>query len=169
MSTPYLGELKLVSFNYAPKGWATCNGQLMAINQSQALFSLLGTTYGGNGVQTFALPNLQGRTPLSQGNGFTMGEIGGQESHTLVTTEVPAHNHLVNAILSPGTTATNTPVGNFLASANAAVYTGIGSASGSLNSNSVMAVGGNQPHENRQPFLVMNWIIALSGIFPSQG
>src|SRR5258708_5129544 len=97
MGTPYLGELKLISFNFPPKGWAFCNGQLLAINQNQALFSILGTTYGGDGRQTFGLPNLQGRVPIHFGNGHNLGEIGGETAHTLIMSEMPAHNHLVAA------------------------------------------------------------------------
>jgi microcystin-dependent protein len=167
MSTPFIGELKLVSFNFAPKGWVTCNGQLLAINENQALFSLLGTFYGGNGVQTFALPNLQGRTPTSMGNTFTIGQITGEESHTLVAAETPTHTHLVNVIPISSSPATGAPGGNLLGSATAAFYAG-GAATGTLNTQTVTSFGGNQPHENRQPYLVLNWIIALSGIFPTR-
>lgn len=167
MSSPYLGELRLVSFNFAPKGWALSNGQLMAINQSQALFSLLGTTYGGNGIQTFGLPNLQGRTPNSMGNGYTIGQQGGEENHTLISTEVPTHTHLANAIAT-GASA-STAGGNYLAgtSGNLGIYASTSSVA-AMNSAVVGSVGGSQPHTNQQPYLVMNWIIALQGIFPSQ-
>jgi microcystin-dependent protein len=166
MSTPFIGELKLVSFNFPPKGWSACNGQLLAINQNQALFSLLGTYYGGNGIQTFALPNMQGRTPISMGNGFTIGQVAGEESHTLLAAETPAHSHTVNA--NSGTATTNAPGGNYLAATTAGFYAAAAQASGTLNSQSVTTSGGSQPHENRQPYLVMNWVIALAGIFPSR-
>ena len=169
MSSQYLGELRLVSFAFAPKQWAMCNGQLLAIQSNAALFALLGTFYGGNGVSTFQLPNLEGRTPVSMGNGFTIGQLGGTETHTLTTAEVPTHTHLVNAISSPSNSASDSPGGNFLASASAAVFAASSTATGALNANSVSTVvGGNQPHENRQPYLVMNWIIALAGIFPTR-
>jgi len=165
MSTPFLGQLLLCSWNFAAKGWAMCNGQLMAINANQALFSLLGTYYGGNGVQNFALPNLQGRTPMGFGPNTAIGEVGGQETHTLITTEVPLHTHLVNATTSaPGSPS---PAGALLAKGAASVYTGATNLV-AMNAASVSFIGGSQPHENRQPYLVMNWCIALSGIFPSQ-
>jgi len=167
MATPFVAEIKLVSFNFAPKGWVTCNGQILPISQYQAVFSLVGTYYGGNGTQTFALPNLQGRTPISFGSGFSQGQIGGEESHTLLSSEAPAHSHSVNVIASPGTAATSSPAGNYLAGNTQALYAGGGSAA-TLNSNSVTSSGGGQPHENRQPYLVMNWVIALQGIFPSR-
>jgi microcystin-dependent protein len=166
MSTPFVAQLMLAAFNYAPKGWAQANGQLLPINQNQALFSLVGTTYGGNGIQNFALPNLQGRTPVGVGNGINYGEVSGVESVTLLSINVPPHTHALNA---SGTAASGEkPVaGNFLASQGANVYAAAASL-GSMNGATVSAVGGSQPHENRQPFLVMNWCIALSGIFPSR-
>jgi len=167
MSTPFIAEVKLVSFNFAPKGWVVCNGQILPINQYQAIFSLLGVTFGGNGTQTFALPNLQGRTPISFGNGFVMGQVGGEESHTVLSNETPAHSHLVHAIALPGTAATTNPAVNYLAATTAGFYAS-GGASEALNSKSVTSSGGSQPHENRQPYLVMNWVIALQGIFPSR-
>jgi len=167
MSTPFIAEIKLVAFGFAPKGWVMSNGQILLINQNQAIFSLLGTTYGGNGVQTFALPNLQGRTPISFGNGFVQGQVAGEESHTLLSNETPSHSHQVNVIAIPGTAASSNPGGNYLAATTAGFYAS-GGASGALNSKSVTSSGGGQPHENRQPFLVMNWVIALQGIFPSR-
>ena len=165
MSTPFLGQLMLVSFNFAPKGWALSNGQTLAINQNTALFSLLGTFYGGNGVQTFALPNLQGRTPLSFGNTYVIGQTGGEESHTLITNEVPSHTHTISAA---GGANLAKPVGALLAGGGVAAYTGAASLV-ALNGATLASAGGSQPHENRQPFLVMNWVIALQGIFPSRG
>lgn len=172
MSDQYLGELRLVAFNFAPKGWALCNGQIESISQNAALFSLLGTFYGGNGTQTFALPNLQGRTPLSQGNGYTIGQLGGEQAHTLTSSEVPSHMHAANAIkdaASP-TPDGNEPKGNFLAKASGTlgIYANFSSSPVYLNPASVTVAGGSQPHDNMQPYLVMNWIIALQGIFPSR-
>lgn len=166
MSTPFVAQLMLAAFNYAPKGWAQANGQLLPINQNQALFSLVGTTYGGNGIQNFGLPNLQGRTPVGVGNGVNYGEVAGVESVTLLSTTVPPHIHTFNA---SGAAATGEkPVAGYLmASQGANVYAAAASL-GSMNGATVSTVGGSQPHENRQPFLVMNWCIALQGIFPSR-
>lgn len=164
MGTPFIGDILMVSFSFPPKGWALCNGQLLPINQNQAVFSLLGTTYGGDGRQTFALPNLQGRIPMHMGNGFTLGEQGGEQSHTLAPSELPTHTHLVSANSAPGTVAT--PLNNVLAHGSKAAY---GATPDLLMSSSaVSSVGGNQPHENMPPYLVINFIIALQGIFPSQ-
>jgi microcystin-dependent protein len=165
MSTPYLGQLLLASFNYAPKGFALCNGQTMAINQNTALFSLLGTTYGGNGVQTFALPNLQGRTPVGVGNGIIYGEISGEDSHTLLSSEVPTHTHQLQANSTGASSAR--PEGSILAGGGANFYTGAANLV-AMNAATLPSVGGSQSHENRQPFLVMTWCIALTGIFPTR-
>jgi microcystin-dependent protein len=166
MSQPFVAQMMLVGFNFAPKGWAQANGQLMPINQNQALFSLVGTTYGGNGVQNFALPNLQGRTPVGVGNGINYGEVGGVESVTLLSVNVPPHIHSLNA--SGAAAAGLRPAaGDLLAGGGSNNYVAAGSL-GSMNAASVSTVGGNQPHENRQPFLVMLWCIALQGIFPSR-
>jgi microcystin-dependent protein len=165
MSQPYLGQLLLASFNYAPKGYALCNGQIMAINQNAALFSLLGTTYGGNGIQTFALPNLQGRTPVGVGNGINYGEISGEDSHTLLSSEVPVHTHQLQAA-STGANGAK-PEGEILAGGGANFFTGAANLV-AMNAATLSNVGGSQSHENRQPFLVMTWCIALSGIFPTR-
>lgn len=164
MSTPFLSEIKIVSFNFAPKGWALCNGQLLPINQNQALFALLGTTYGGNGQTTFALPNLQGRIPNHVGGGFTLGETGGETAHTLITSELPAHTH------TPSGNKTN-PAGSASASGNLwgfvpGEYTGV--SNGGMNPACITNTGGSQPHDNMSPYLVLNFVIALQGIFPSQ-
>jgi microcystin-dependent protein len=164
MGIPFLGEVKIISFNFPPKGWAFCNGQLLPINQNQALFSILGTTYGGDGRTTFALPNLQGRTPIHVGNGFVLGERGGEQAHTIIMSEMAAHTHA--AMASPNTADQGTAPTFLWANGNQPAYTG--SANGTMNPASVTSVGGSQPHQNMSPYLVLNFIIALQGIFPSQ-
>lgn len=168
MATPYLGEIRIMSYTYAPKGWAMCNGQFLPINQNQALFSLLGTTYGGNGQTTFALPNLRGRTPIHTGNGHTLGEAAGQESSTINSSQLPSHNHGFNVRTDAVTT--NVP-GNLTSLGNTApnqVYNGSGANLITLKPESVSNIGGNQAHQNIQPYLVLNFCIALQGIFPSE-
>ena len=164
MSTPFMGELKLFPINFAPKGWAMCNGQLLGINANQALFSLLGTTYGGNGQTTFALPDLRGRIPLNAGEGLTQGEVIGQEFHTLTQPEMPSHIHLLTASNSDGDTVLGSAA--LLGSFNNG-YRAV-SAPTTLQQTTISTAGGSQPHENRQPFTVLNWCIALTGIFPSR-
>ena len=166
MGTPFLGELKIISWNYAPKGWAFANGQQLPINQNQALFSLLGTTYGGNGQTTFALPDMRGRTPIHVGQGFILGEKGGQEFHTLTQSEMPQHIHFVNASQTDGNV--NSPGGNVLARSVIGPPYRSPPASVAMNAENVTSVGGSQPHENRQPFLTTNIVIALQGVFPSR-
>ena len=160
---PFLGEILVTSFNFAPKGWALCNGQLLPINQNQALFSLLGTTYGGNGSTTFALPDLRGRLPMHAGNGHTLGESAGSESVTLTLGQMPQHFHQVNVV---NANANAGPAGNFFAAANALYQPPPGNTS--LAASTISEDGGSQPHENRQPFLALTCIIALQGAFPSQ-
>jgi microcystin-dependent protein len=165
VGTPFTSEVKIISWNFAPQGWAFCNGQLMNINQNQALFSLLGTTYGGNGQTTFALPDLRGRAVLHQGQGFLMGNTGGEEFHTLSWNEMPAHNHFLNASSTQGDK--NTVQGDILAREVGVPY-GAFSSLTTLHPTSVSTYGGSQPHENRQPYLVLNFVIALVGVFPSR-
>ncbi len=157
-----------MSFGFPPKGWALCDGQLLPINQNQALFSLLGTTYGGDGRVNFGLPNLDGRTPMHMGSGHTLGERGGEQAHTLSISETPTHVHLVNANSSTSTT-TNTPSAavGLAASTSSQIY-GPPTNLVAMAPNSVATVGGSQAHLNMQPFLVLNFSIALQGIFPSQ-
>jgi len=169
MSEPYLSEIRIMSFNFAPKGWALCNGQTLPINQNQALFSLLGTTYGGNGQTTFALPNLQGRVPMHVGSGHNLGELGGQEAHTVIMSELPAHIHPANADAKSGNNTESDPVNAYPANTGGIPMYSAGSNNMSAMSPlMVSSVGGSQAHENRQPFLVLNFCIALQGIFPSQ-
>jgi microcystin-dependent protein len=163
MAEPFLSEIRIMSFNFAPKGWALCNGQLLPINQNQALFSLLGTTFGGDGRVNFALPDLRARTPIHVGSGHTLGERGGEQAHTLSIAELPTHTHVLSG--SP-TNANQAPaVGNVLAAANN-VY-GPAASLVSLNASSIANTGGSQAHLNMQPFLTLNFSIALQGIFPS--
>ena len=164
MSEPFLSEIRIVSFGFAPKGWALCNGQLLPINQNQALFSLLGTTYGGDGRVNFALPNLQGRTPIHMGNGHTLGETGGEHGHTLNISELPTHSHAVKA--SSSNADQPIPTNGVLAAANN-LYAAAGNLT-SLSPTSISSTGGSQAHLNMQPFLTLNFCIALQGIFPSQ-
>jgi microcystin-dependent protein len=163
MSEPFIGEIKIISWNFAPKGWAFCNGTLMPINQNQALFSILGTTYGGDGRQTFGLPNLQGRTPFHVGNGIVLGELGGETSHTLNISELPAHNHVPVGV-SASATQTG-PSGNTWCNDNGAYAS---QPTSPMNPACLGPTGGSQPHNNMSPYLVLNFIIALQGIFPSQ-
>jgi microcystin-dependent protein len=165
MSEPFLSEIKIVSFNFPPKGWALCNGQLLPINQNQALFALLGTTYGGNGQTTFALPNLRGRVPISFSSSHTLGEAAGSTAVTINLQQMPTHNHVFNAtnndasatapdntvVMAKSPSSTYGPAGNLVTMAQ-----------------TVSSIGGSQPHNNMMPYLVLNFIIALQGIFPSR-
>jgi microcystin-dependent protein len=166
MAEPFLSEIRIFSFGFAPRGWALCNGQLLPINQNQALFSLLGTTYGGNGQTNFALPNLRGKTPLHTGGqiGVLLGQVGGEASHTLTNSEMPAHTHVAQGSNNNGDNVV--PTGNVFGVV-AGLY-GPANAATSLQPGSITNVGGSQPHENRQPFLTLSFCIALQGIFPSR-
>ena len=164
MSEPFLSEIKIVSFNFPPRGWALCNGQLLPINQNQALFALLGTTYGGNGQTTFALPNLRGQVPIHLGQGHILGEQAGTTSVTLNQSQMPQHLHFAQA--SPNAGTTPIAVGSVFAVASN-VYRTPDSPT-TLSPQTVSNVGGSQPHSNMMPYLVLNFIIALQGIFPSR-
>jgi microcystin-dependent protein len=166
MAEPFLSEIRIFSFNFAPKGWAMCNGQFMPINQNQALFALLGTTYGGNGQTTFALPNLQGRTPIHEGSGHTLGEVGGEQAHTLSIAELPSHSHLVNASSADGALAV--PTNNYWGSHSERPYSANIANLVAMNPSVIGTTGGSQPHLNMQPYLTLAFCIALQGIFPSQ-
>lgn len=166
MAEPFLGEIKIISWNFPPKGWAFCNGQLLPINQNQALFSILGTTYGGDGRVNFGLPDLQGRVPIHMGSGFTEGERGGETSHTLTISELPAHVHLVQASLGSATQLPGT--NHLLAVPLAPIYHVPDNNAIPLNPATVTNTGGSQPHNNMMPYLTLNFCIALQGIFPSQ-
>jgi microcystin-dependent protein len=170
VGTPFLGEIKIMSFGFPPKGWALCNGQLLPINQNQALFSLYGTTFGGDGRVNFALPDLRGRVPLHRGAGFTLGERAGEEAHTISLGEMASHNH---AVVADNTTAPDTG-GNIpgtnkrLAGSNAAQLYHPFASPVAMNAGTIGNAGGSQPHENRMPTLVLSFCVALQGIFPSR-
>lgn len=165
MSEPFLSEIRIMTFGFAPRGWALCNGALLPINQNQALFALLGTTFGGNGQTNFALPNLQGRAPLHVGSGFTLGQAGGETAHTLSSAELPAHVHA-----AMGSTATPNSVtpGNAIITQRPTQAYHAPTNTVALNAQSLQTMGGSQAHENMQPYLALNFCIALQGIFPSQ-
>ena len=167
MAEPFLSEIRIMSFGFPPKGWALCDGQLLPINQNQGLFSLLGTTYGGDGRVNFGLPDLQGRVPIHMGSGHTLGERGGEQGHTLSISEIPTHTHTAKASPQSDNTNVAIPTGNFLASPLSLSYTPP-AALGAMVASTVANVGGSQAHLNMQPFLVLNFSIALQGIFPSQ-
>lgn len=174
MAEPFLAEIRMMSFNFAPRGWAECNGQLLSISQNTALFSLLGTTYGGDGKTTFALPDLRSRVPTHQGAGLVLGESSGTETYTLTPNEIPAHNHLMQASTLDANVFQSSPaVPEILA----VVPPGKGNLYAPNQGGGLLTMlpgtiantGGSQPHENRQPFLAVNFCIALQGVFPSRG
>lgn len=174
MSNPFVGEIRIVGFNFAPRGWATCSGQLLPISQNTALFSLLGTTYGGNGQSTFALPNFIDRAPMhaGQGPGLTdrqLGESSGSPTVTLTTVQLPVHGHTVQCVSAAPSSPQQSPVGNIWAPSagrtGAALYQN-GAANAGMNANAVGNSGGGQPHNNMQPYLGVMFIIAMQGIFP---
>lgn len=171
MSEPFLAEIRIVGFNFAPRGWALCDGQILPINQNQSLFSLLGTNYGGDGRTTFALPDLRSRVPIhvGQADGGTLhqlGRKGGEETHTLSVTEMPQHMHTVQA--SSSGADTDTPAGNILAASARMYRNPNGTSLVPMHSNTFLNTGGGQAHENMQPYIVVNFCIALQGLFPSR-
>jgi microcystin-dependent protein len=172
MAQPFVGEIRCYGFNFAPVDWALCDGQVQPISQNEALFTLIGTTNGGDGVNTFALPNLQSRVPIHQGsfagNTVVLGQVGGVETMTLTTQEIPAHTHPIVATSNAGTL--KRPVANtfYAASSSGNNFYEAGTTLTALASNTVSSVGGGQPHSNIQPYLTLNWCISLFGIFPSR-
>jgi microcystin-dependent protein len=172
MGQPYVGEIRMFAGNFAPSGWMLCQGQLLPISENETLFNLIGTTYGGDGQETFALPDLQGRLPMHQGQGpgitqnYLIGEKAGVESVTLTTQQLPIHTHALLASTNQATATT--AQGNVTASSNQLKIYTEGAVSKSFAPNAVLPAGGNQPHDNSQPFLVINFIISLFGIFPHQ-
>jgi len=169
MSSPFVGEIRMVGFNFAPVNWALCNGQVLAISQNNALFALIGTTYGGDGVNTFALPNLQSRIPFHAGNSsqttMVLGQVAGTETVTLATTQIPAHSHALTASSATGTQPS--PAGGVWAASGLEQFSTAASAH-TMAPSAIANTGGSQPHDNMPPFLVINFIISLFGIFPSQ-
>ena len=167
MSEPFLAEVRIVGFSFAPRGWAQCDGQILPINQNQSLYSLLGTTYGGDGRTSFALPDLRGRTPMHKGTGFNLGNKGGEERHTLSTAEMPGHNHVLEA--SANAADNRVPEDNVYANSDVTAFR---SASGapmqSMNAGTLLPGGGGQSHENMSPYIALNFCIALRGLFPSR-
>ncbi len=166
--SPFLGEIQIYTFNFAPKGWAFCNGQLMQINTNQALFALLGTTYGGNGQVNFALPNLQARVPMHMGGNHTLGQMGGEVTHTLTQSELPAHTHVAVADAKTGNANSFSPSNAYPAKTDPVLAYSSGSSNMvAMSPQMVTSVGGSQAHENRQPFLALSFCIALQGVFPT--
>ena len=166
MGQPYIGEIRMFGGNFAPVGWEICNGQLLPIAENDALFTLIGTTYGGDGQTTFALPDLRGRLPVHAGAGFVLAETGGVETVTLTTPQIPAHTHPLTASAYPG--ATPSPTGNVLAASPSVKLFVEDVTAANLGATAVSSVGGSQPHSNLQPYLCVNFIISLFGIFPTQ-
>ena len=169
MSEPFLAEVRMVGFNFAPRGWAFCDGQIMPINQNQSLYSLLGTTYGGDGRTSFALPELRGRTPIHKGGSHTLGQKGGAEIHTLSGSEMAAHTHTAKASSSPGDQAV--PTGRILADSTAPllIYLDpVAATNQAIRGGTVTNTGGGQYHDNMQPYLTINFCIAIKGLFPSR-
>lgn len=165
MAQPFVGEIKMFGGNFAISGYAFCNGQLMAIDQNDALFSLIGTTYGGDGQQTFGLPDLRGRIPVHQGSGFTLGQTGGSENVTLITSQIPSHNHTAAANSATGTATS--PQGSVVAGSSSNPYNTT-AVNNQMGNQSIGLTGGSQPHDNIMPYQCVTYIISLFGIYPSQ-
>jgi microcystin-dependent protein len=174
MAYPYVGEIRMFAGNFAPAGWMFCEGQLLPISENESLFNLIGTAYGGDGQETFALPDMRGRLPIHQGNGYTLAETGGVEEVTLTSIQIPSHTHYVIARAPTGSAPTGnathtTPSGNMLAGGTIKAYSS--SAPGAMltmNAATVASAGGSQPHENKMPYLCVSYIISLFGIYPSE-
>jgi microcystin-dependent protein len=166
MAQPYVGEIRMFAGNFAPAGWMFCEGQLLPISENETLFNLIGTTYGGDGQSTFALPDLRGRIPIHMGNGFTLAETGGSEEITLTVNQIPAHSHALLAVAEPGRSPN--PQGNLLAKSTTFDAYINENQSTPMNASAISQTGGSQPHNNFQPYLCVNFIISLFGIFPSQ-
>jgi microcystin-dependent protein len=169
MSEPYVGEIRIFAGNFAPNGWMLCNGQLLLISEFEVLFNLIGTTYGGDGQTTFALPDLQGRIPVHQGatgqGSYVMGQKAGTETVTLLANQIPIHNHVAQASVNGG--SSNNPASNVWANWTGSQYSDQSSDS-QMNAGALATTGGNQPHDNRMPYLTLNFIISLFGVYPSQ-
>ena len=165
MGQPYVGEIRIFAGNFAPNGWMFCAGQLLPISEYETLYNLIGTTYGGDGQQTFALPDLQGRIPVHQGSGYVMGQKAGSETITLLASQIPTHNHGAQASVNGGTS--DNPVNNFWANWTGSQYSDQASDS-QMNAGALATTGGSQPHDNLMPYLALNFIISLFGVYPSQ-
>jgi microcystin-dependent protein len=168
MSEPFLGEIKMVGFNFAPRGWAFCDGQILPINQNQSLYSLLGTTYGGDGRTSFALPDLRSRTPVHVGSGFNLGQKGGTETVTLTAAEIAAHNHAFKVTTSTATSNFPNATTSFATAVGSPLYHAAEAATATALNAGMMTNTGGQPHDNMQPTLVLSFCIALQGLFPSR-
>jgi microcystin-dependent protein len=166
MAQPYVGEIRMFGGNFAPAGWMFCDGQLLPISENETLFQLIGTTYGGDGQSTFALPNLQSRVPMHMGNGSILAETGGVETVTLTTNQIPSHSHPLTG--SSATATSQSPTGSLLAATQAQTYFNLADNASNMAAISIGTTGGSQPHTNLQPYLTLNFIISLFGIFPSQ-
>lgn len=165
MAQPYVGEIRMFAGNFAPAGWMFCEGQLVPISENETLFQLIGTTYGGDGQSTFALPDLRGRLPLHQGNGLVLAETGGAEQITLTASQIPSHTHPMLATAGAG--SASSPQNHVLATTVGNIYSGVTGMQANMSPQAVSSVGGSQPHNNMQPYLCVNFIISLFGIFPS--
>jgi microcystin-dependent protein len=166
MSSPFIGEIRMFAGNFAPVGWAFCNGQVLPISQNDALFNLIGTTYGGDGQTTFALPNLQSRVPVHVGPSFALGQAAGAETVTLTTSQIPAHSHVPQCFSAAG--SQNSPLGGFWANSGSATVYSTDAPSVAMGTGLMGSAGGSQPHDNMAPFLCVNFILSLFGVFPSQ-
>ena len=173
MTTPFIGQICMFGGNFAPRGWAFCQGQILSIAQNTALYSILGTTYGGNGQTTFGLPDLRYRVPVGTGTvtglgSMTMGQMGGEVNHTLISTEMPAHNHALQIPTTSGDSTAKNPNGNILGGTASPTYAAANTANGQIGGAAIGIAGGSQPHNIMQPYLGLNFIIAMEGVYPSR-